>query len=49
LYDLANCYEKMGQVDDAAKAYQQYADLVKYSDEKGAKRAVERADSLRNP
>jgi Flp pilus assembly protein TadD len=49
LYDLAACYEKMGQTDDAAKAYQQYAELVRYSDEKGAKRATERADSLKNP
>ncbi|HTU59743.1 MAG TPA: tetratricopeptide repeat protein, partial [Polyangiales bacterium] len=49
LYDLANCYEKMGQLEEAAKAYKGYAELVRYKDTAGAKRADERADSLRNP
>jgi Flp pilus assembly protein TadD len=48
-YDLANCYEKMGQVDAAAKAYEKYATLVRLKDPKGAERAQERATSLKNP
>jgi hypothetical protein len=39
----------MGQVDAAAKAYQQYATLVRAKDPKGAQRAEERAGSLKNP
>jgi Flp pilus assembly protein TadD len=48
-YDLANCYEKMGQTDKAVRAYTRYAELVRAKDPEGAKRAQERAASIANP
>ena len=48
-YDLANCLEKLGKLDEAAKAYEQYAKLVRLKDPKGAERADQRAESLKHP
>jgi Flp pilus assembly protein TadD len=48
-FDLASCYEKMGQTDDAVKAYERYAVLIKDKDPSGAQKARDRAGSLKNP
>ncbi len=46
LYDLANCYEKLGKNLEAAAAYERYAQAVKGRDPAGAERARQRAADL---
>jgi tetratricopeptide (TPR) repeat protein len=46
LYDLANCYEKMGDTAKAVPAYERYAKAVAEKDPAAAERAKKRIQAM---
>jgi hypothetical protein len=46
LYDLANCYEKLGDNANAVKTYQRYVGAIVAKDPAAAERARERIKAI---
>lgn len=46
LYDLANCYEKLGRPEEAVQTYNRYVEEVRNSDPASAERVKDRIRDL---